>query len=121
MIRTLILSTAACVFAAGVAFADDVMASRFGNTVEATNAKGEVTKLWYAEDGSFTGNANGQDFKGTWELKDGTICLTQTDPAPQPGATNPTCNPASAHAVGDTWEVGEGDAKMTIKLVAGKQ
>lgn len=121
MIRTLILSAVASMAVAGAAFAaDDPMATRFGNTVEATNAKGEVTKLWYAEDGTFTGNANGTDFKGTWALKDNQVCLTQTEPAPAAGQTNPVCNPVMAKAVGDSWTVGEGDAQMTIKLVAGK-
>lgn len=122
MIRTLMLFAVACVAVSGVAFAsDDVMATRYDNTTKATNAKGEVTKLWYAKDGTFTGDANGTAIKGTWALKDNTVCLTQTEPAPAADAPTNMCNPIAAHAVGDAWEIGEGDAKIKLELLAGKQ
>ena len=122
MIRTLILSTVAGALLFGTAFAaDDVLANRYGNTTKATNAKGEVTKLWYAADGTFTGDANGTAIKGTWKLNGDKVCLTQTDPAPAADAPTNQCNPVTAHNVGDSWEIGEGEQKIKLELLAGKQ
>lgn len=118
MIRTLIASAFALTALTGVALADP-MASRYGNTTVITNAKGEVTKLFYDEGGTFTGVSPQGEFKGTWAIADGAICLTQTEPAP-PADAQPICNPVSEHAVGDKWELGEGDQKVTIELVAGR-
>ena len=122
MIRTLILSTVAGAALIGTALAaDDVMASRYGNTTKATNAQGEVTKLWYEADGTFTGEAQGNMIKGTWKIDGDKVCLTQTDPAPEPDAPTNQCNPVTAHNVGDSWEIGEGEQQIKIELLAGKQ
>jgi hypothetical protein len=121
MIRTLILAAVAGVALSGAAFAGDPMEARIGNTIKATNAKGEVTKLWYAADGTFTGDANGTAIKGTWKAENGQVCLTQTEPAPAEGAPTNQCNPLMEKAVGDKWAVGEGDAKLDIELLAGMQ
>ena len=49
--------------------ADDPVASAYGNTVLATNEKGETTKTWYKADHTFTGvDSKGQKFQGTWTL-----------------------------------------------------
>jgi hypothetical protein len=121
MIRTLILSAVAGVMLMGTAFASDPMEARIGNTIKATNAKGEVTKVWYAADGTFTGDANGTAIKGTWKAENGQVCLTQTDPQPAAGAPTNQCNPLMDKAIGDKWAIGEGDAKLEVELVAGKQ
>lgn len=112
-------AAAALLLSTGFAFADDVMANRFGNTVVATNAKGEVTKIHYDADGSFKATGPAGEAKGTWAVADGQLCLTQTEPAPAAG-TAPLCNPVAAHAVGDKWSMGEGDAKIDLELVAGR-
>jgi hypothetical protein len=121
MIRTLILSAVAGIALAGAAFASDPLESRYGNTTKATNAKGEVTKLWYNADGTFTGDANGTAIKGTWKVEEGKVCLTQTEPAPEAGAPTNQCNELQQHAVGDKWSIGEGENKIDIELVAGKE
>ena len=107
---------AATILAASVTavFADDIMASRYGNTTIATDAKGVKTRIYYKSDGTFTGKQGTASFSGTWTLDaKNMLCLTFT-PLPQ-GATNPTCVPGTAHKVGDTWGGG------TVSLVAGIQ
>lgn len=118
MIRTLTASALALVALSATAFADP-MASRYGNTIVITNAKGEVTKLHYEADGTFKAMAPAGEIKGTWTVADGKLCLTQVEPAPAADA-QPICNPVTEHAVGDKWEMGEGDAKVTIELVQGR-
>jgi hypothetical protein len=115
------MGAAAVILLAGAAMADDsLLASRFGNTTIATSADGTVVKLYYSADHTFTGKFGNQNASGTWALNGNTVCLTYTTPLPQ-GMTNPVCVPITAHAVGDTWSVGEGAQKRTMSLVKGIQ
>lgn len=114
--RRFLIATAVLTLPATLAFADDIMASRYGNTTIATDANGVQTKIYYNADGTFTGKQGTASFNGTWKLDaSGTICLTFS--APVPGATNPTCAPASAHKIGDTWSA----PGRTMTLVQGIQ
>jgi hypothetical protein len=114
--RTVLLVAAVLALSSGMAFADDVMASRYGNTTITTDASGVQTKLYYAADGTFTGKQGNASFNGTWKLDgSGNICLTFAQAVP--GAANPTCVPVAAHNVGDTWKAGD----RTVSLVAGIQ
>jgi hypothetical protein len=114
--RTILLAAAVLMFSASLAFADDIMATRYGNTTISTDASGVQSKLYYSADGTFTGKQAGMNFKGTWKLDgSGNICLT-TDPA-LPGQPNPLCVPVAAHKVGDSWTAGG----RTITLVQGIQ
>ena len=99
--------------------ADDVMASRYGNTTVSTDSKGVETKVYYNADHTFTFKSGTQSGKGTWKVDNATVCLTY-EAAPA-GMPNPLCVPVVAHKVGDTWTTGEGDQKRTVKLVAGIQ
>ena len=115
----------ACAIAAltGVAFAQetDPMTPRYGNTVVVKNAKGEEVKLFYNPDHMMTAtDATGQTMKGTWEVKEGNICVTQTDPAPDASQPATQCNPFQAHNVGETWTVGQGENQMTATIVQGR-
>jgi opacity protein-like surface antigen len=113
--RTLLLAAtmaAACVTAA---HAEDVMASRYGNTTIATDAKGVQTKIYYKADGTLTGKQGTMAFKGTWKVAKGQVCLT-TQPEPADMA-NPFCRPVVSRKVGDTWKVGD----RTVMLVKGIQ
>ena len=114
--RRILLAAAALALTTSYAFADDVMATRYGNTTITTDASGVQTKLYYSADGTFTGKQSGQSFNGTWKL-DGTgnICLNFAQPVQ--GAPNPTCVPVSAHQVGETWSAGG----RTISIVQGIQ
>lgn len=110
------LAAAFVALSASAAFAEDIMASRYGNTTVSTDPSGVVTKLYYKADGTFTGVQNGQNFSGTWKLDaSNTLCLTFAQPVK--GVTSPLCTPASAHQVGDSW----GAAGFTVKLVQGIQ
>jgi len=121
MLKTILASLAAIVLTASAVFAaDDVMASRYGNTTVTTDAKGAVTKVYYKSDGTFTAKAGDQTTSGTWKVDGGKICLTYTGATPT-GMANPACFPITAHKVGDKWTVGEGDNKRTVELVAGIQ
>lgn len=115
MIKRTILCFALGVLTAAPAFADDIMASRYGNTTVTTDASGVQSKIYYNADGSFTGKQNDQTFNGTWKVDGGNICLTFAQPVP--GAANPTCVPVAAHKVGDSWKTGD----RTVTLVQGIQ
>ena len=114
--RKILIAVGAFALSTSLAFADDVMATRYGNTTITTDASGVQTKLYYSADGTFTGDQSGQKFGGTWKLDgSGNICLTFSQPVQ--GAANPTCVPITAHKVGDTWSAGG----RTISLVQGIQ
>lgn len=113
--RQLLLGIAVLAFSSSVALADDVMASRYGNTTVTTDASGVQSKIYYNADGTFTGKQADQGFNGTWKVDGGNICLTFAQPVP--GAANPTCLPVAAHKVGDSWKAGD----RTVSLVQGIQ
>jgi hypothetical protein len=109
--RKIILATVAFVLSAGVAWADDVMASRYGNTTIATDPSGTQQRVYYKPDGTFTGKQGDLSFSGTWKVNaSNIICLTFVRPLP--GLPNPLCTPVTAHKVGDTW--GAGGRVMTL-------
>lgn len=94
---------------ATAAYADDPMATTYGNTVTTTNAKtGAVGTLLFNADGSYTANGMGPDGKavtypGKWVTKDSgaTLCLTPSIP----NGPGETCSPLSVHPVGEHWTV----------------
>jgi hypothetical protein len=112
----IIVLASALALASSAAFADDIMAPRYGNTIISKDAAGNENHIYYNADGTFTGKQGTAPFKGTWAIKDGnTICLT-SNPA-IPNTPNPVCVPVAAHKVGDTWTSGP----YTVSLVAGIQ
>jgi YD repeat-containing protein len=109
-------------FSASLAFAsaEDPMASRYGNTVTVTNAKGEVTKLHYNQDGTMAViQPDGTKGTGKWAMKDGKLCIT-ADAGPTAGKEQ--CNPfVPGKKVGDSWEITMPDgSKSKIAIVAGR-
>jgi hypothetical protein len=111
----MIFAAAIIAFSSSVAFADDIMASRYGNTTISTDPSGAQTKIYYNADGTFTGKQGDAGFSGTWKIDGDKICLSFS---PQvPGQPNPLCTPAAAHKVGDTWGAGP----RTVTLVQGIQ
>jgi hypothetical protein len=113
--RSTILAAALVAFSASLAYADDVMATRYGNTTIATEANGTQTKLYYKADGTFTGNQGELAFSGTWKLDGDKICL-HFDKA-VPGYAEPFCPGIEPHKVGDTWTA----AGRKVMLVKGVQ
>lgn len=116
-----ILIAAAVLFAsAGVACADDIMASSYGNTTIATGGMFE-TRTHYSADHTFTMTvpAANAAFKGTWALSADGASVCRTFETPPTGVTNPLCTPAAAHKVGDTWTIQTPAGTRTVTLVAG--
>jgi hypothetical protein len=114
--RKIWIAAAALALSTSFAFADDIMATRYGNTTITTQPNGVQIKLYYNADGTFTGKQGDQGFNGTWKLDGaGNICLNFAQPIQ--GTPNPTCVPVSAHKVGDSWSGGG----RTMTLVQGIQ
>jgi opacity protein-like surface antigen len=113
--RTMLLAAAFAALSVSAAYADDVMASRFGNTTITRDASGNESHIYYAADGTFTGKQGGTSFNGTWKINGGTICLTAATAIPN--TPNPACVPVSAHKVGETWSAGP----YSVSLVQGIQ
>jgi hypothetical protein len=114
--------------AATQAFADDVMAMTFGNTITSKDqATGAVATLYFNQDGTFTqqGTMNAKPYQagGKWVEQDGgkTLCLTPDAPPNAPKAPPPSCSPLEAHKIGDTWIV-TNDQKQSfdVTLSAGR-
>lgn len=108
----------------GTALAD-TMAATYGNTVIATNEKGEATKIWFKADGTYSGEtAKGEKFTGKFVVKDGKYCSTPDLPANAPAGTpapKESCQPYEGnHKVGDKWTQNGADGKpVTIEIKAG--
>ncbi len=111
-ISTLALA-GALFFVATAAYADDPMATTYGNTVTTKNAKtGAVGTLMFNADGTYTANGTGPDGKpitygGKWVAKDNgaTLCLTPQLPPNTPNAPGESCSPLSIHPIGEHWTV----------------
>jgi hypothetical protein len=115
----------AFVLVAGAAYADDLMANTYGNTVTTKSEKtGQSGSLMFNADGSYSAKATGPDGKpvaypGKWMLKDGgkTICLSPGIPNPPPTS----CSPLETHAVGSSWVVTNDQGEtFDITLSAGR-
>jgi hypothetical protein len=116
--RLFLVASVALVVSSAVAFADDdIMATRYGNTVIVNSVNRPEAHLYYNADHTFTGKVIGMDFqlRGTWRTDGADICMNY-DPPP-PGVTNPSCVPAEAHQIGDTWK----SQGHTVTLVQGIQ
>jgi hypothetical protein len=101
------LAASFAAFAATPAFAvdDSIMATRFGNTEHVENSIGHAS-IYFNADHTFTGKASAVlinlSLKGTWKIDGTNLCLTYD--SPPPGEDNPSCAPATAHVIGDTWD-----------------
>lgn len=117
--RAIILGAAALLASTSLAFADDIMAGYYGNTIVSKSTMGEVHAHYKADhtfDGTASSTMGSMDLKGTWALDDkGQLCRTYD--TPPPGVTNPLCTPWTAHKVGDSWTLGD----RSITLVPGIQ
>src|SRR5262245_31483048 len=111
--KRILTAVAVAALSASLAMAsDDPMANRYGNTVTATNAKGEVTKLMYAKGGGLTiVLPDGTKITGKWAIKDSKLCIT-ADAGPMKGQEQ--CNPFDpSKKVGDSWEIPAADGTKT--------
>jgi len=115
--RTAALGLAAFVASTPPAFADDIMANYYGNTLVASSAATDL-HIHYRADHTFDAagtNASGPiAFHGKWSVnKKGDLCRDYDTP----GKSKPVCTPWSAHEVGDTWEL----PGVTLTLEEGVQ
>lgn len=96
---------AASSLSGGASANEDPMAGTYGNVVVVTNAKGDVSKLWISQDGTYSyESAKGERRSGRWTRKGDQLCLT---PNPREGAPTPkeSCSEfKGSHRVGDTWK-----------------
>jgi hypothetical protein len=113
--RTVILAATLAVLSSSFAYADDVMASGYGNTTIATDSKGVQTKIYYNADGTLSGKQGTLSFQGTWNVAKGEVCLHTSTAVP--GMAEPFCRPVAARKVGETWKAGD----RTVTLVSGIQ
>jgi hypothetical protein len=113
--RVLLIAATIAVFSTSVAYADDVMASRYGNTTIVTDMKGVVTKLYYKADGTLTAKESGKTYAGTWKVDSAQVCLHFTPAVPD--MQEPFCRPVAAHKIGDSWV----SVDRKVKLVEGIQ
>jgi hypothetical protein len=120
MRQILLTITAAGLLASPAWAADDVMAGFYGNTVVASGGMADV-HIYYRPDHTFLMDvpAFHMEFRGTWKLVGSDICRTYDKPPP--GADNPSCTPAHARKVGDTWTVTTGSETRTVTLLKGIQ
>ena len=118
--KSFILSVAlAAVCITSAVAADDPVAGRYGNTTIVTTATGRVVKIWYEPDHTVTWMTGPITRQGTWAMEGTMMCITLQDPPG--GMPAKSCNPYTAHKIGDTWSVNEGPAKLDLQLVAGHQ
>lgn len=125
--RKVALLAFGALMAAGVATPAlaDTMQETIGNTVIATNDKGEATKVWFKADGTYTGEtAKGEKFSGHWAIKNGKYCSIADLPASAPPNTPKpveACQDYEAnHKAGDKWTQNDSMGKpITIEIKKG--
>ena len=101
---------------AGAALAD-TMSETYGNTLLATNDKGETTKVYFKADNTYTSeDAKGAKGSGTWTTKDGKYCSTPNLAVDAPAGTVAPKESCFAyepnHKLGDKWSQKDANGKM---------
>ena len=113
-----LIFAAAVLLAAPALAQDSPMAGAFGNTIVSVAPGGMETRTYVDADGTYRSVTNGAESKGTWEVKKGLICYSQTVPAAAP----PLCTLGAKKKVGSKWSVISSDDMSTkATIVAGRQ
>lgn len=88
----------------------------FGNTLSATNAKGETANWYINADKSYSvTGADGVQVDGTWRIDGASFCAT---PA---GAAESCFTYVDGKAVGDNWDVSDAAGNvLKVSLKAGR-
>jgi hypothetical protein len=97
--------------------ADDVMASRYGNTTLALYPDGSVTRLWYNAEHTFRAKHGATEFNGIWKIANGELCLEYRLSKLTPYETE--CFHANPHAIGDVWLEGPRHITLIAGVVTG--
>lgn len=106
----------AMALSAGVASAQDMMQSAYGNTFVATTAAGAVIRYHFNADGTFDYvTPDNQTVAGSYTVADNQICMTV-------GSAQPACVPYIGEKhVGETWTQTASDgSQISVMLVAGR-
>jgi hypothetical protein len=120
--RTLLISAAAVLLAAGAAHAAPAtggLAEAFGNTVKATYPDGRFQRYWFKADGTWRAiGRRGTASSGKWTQAGERVCLKQTKPFAGPFKYC-TQFPDGAR-LGASWPAKDaGGGKITLSLVKG--
>ena len=119
--KRILVAAAALAISATAAYAD-AFANYYDNTVNITYPDGSTVKAFVNKDKTWERhNGDGKVVKGTFEEKeDGTVCFTQTDPAPEPD-TAPACLKIDDHKPGDSWSTKDDKGNETkYSMTAGR-
>lgn len=128
LLKGVVLTGLATALLAGAAWAGN-MEARFGNTVVAKLSNGDVSKLYYNADNTFTADATqgGAETKtkGTWRQDGDNLCITSEAAFGAFEAGKERCVPLQGDKVGDSWQSkfpGPDGAEMTldVSIVAGR-
>jgi hypothetical protein len=103
---------------AALTLAANPMENIVGNTAVVTYADGSQSQFYFAEDGTFTTDAEG--VAGTWRLDGTSVCLTVVVQG-QAGEESCTELGDEIHEVGDTWTLPDGEGgEFSVTLEEGQ-
>lgn len=118
------LSLAASIFVSPVLaapFTDPAadVGKAFGNTLLSTYPDGRQAELWLNADGTYSAEGRAhQHGGGRWKIKDGKLCMRQSDPFPLPFGY---CTPLQDADVGASWEATAPTGEpVSVTLIAGR-
>jgi hypothetical protein len=105
--------------AAGLAATEDeIMSTRYGNTLVVHDTFG-TSRVYYNKDHTYTAASWLGDVSGHWKLENGKMCL-YADKHPALYSlrySNPECDAIAPHKVGDKWQ----ESGRDYELVQGIQ
>ena len=104
--------------AAAYAGDDDIMATRYGNTLVIHDTFG-TSRVYYNKDHTYSAASWLGDVSGHWKIENGKMCL-YADKHPALYSlrySNPECDAITAHKVGDKWT----ESGRDFELVQGIQ
>lgn len=103
---TIVFALAALASAAFAATEDELMVSRYGNTLVIKDAFG-TSRVYYNRDHTFEALSWVATVRGTWKIENGKMCLYAIDPPLVYRAkySNPECDDIAVHNVGDQWDI----------------
>jgi hypothetical protein len=112
------VSLVALTAAAFAASEDEIMSTRYGNTLVIKDLFG-TSKVYYNKDHTFTAASWVGDVSGTWKMENGKMCLyaVKYPMLYRLKYSIPECDPIDVKKVGDKWTVGS----RNYELVQGIQ
>ncbi len=107
------VSLVALTAAAFAASEDEIMSSRYGNTLVIKDLFG-TSRVYYNKDHTFGAASWLGDVSGHWKLENGKMCLyAEKYPALyRLKYSIPECDPIEVKKVGDKWKIGSRDYEL---------